>query len=131
MQKYWPLALLVPFCLLGCSQKAAKVGLKAQESNGVRIYISSDPDPLQTGDNTLIVKLMDIATNEPVVNANVTVSAYNELAGGGDRESGRSQGDGQYNVPVKLGIPDSYRLDVQVQRPSQPDSDATFSVTSE
>jgi hypothetical protein len=125
------LLLLMATMITGCSSRGTKVGIQAQESNGVRIYIAIDPDPPQAGDNKILVRLVDLASNQPIVDANVTVSAYNELAGGGDRESGRSQGDGEYDVPMKFGIPDSYRLDVEVQRTGQQDSDASFTVTAE
>lgn len=99
-----------------------------QDSNGLKIDLTAQPDPAQSGDNVFTIRLTDDSTGQPVVNANVTVSAYNQLAGGGDRESGRSQGDGTYNVPIKLGIPDQYRLDVEVQRPGHDDSDVSFTV---
>jgi len=115
----------------GCSKKPAKVGAVSADNNGLRITLTSLPDPPQSGANTFTIKLTDSASGVPVVNANVTISAYNDLAGGGDRESGRSQGDGSYNVPIKLAIPDKYRLDVQVQRPGHDDSDVQFTVESE
>jgi hypothetical protein len=127
--RYLILIVVTALILTACSSKGTKIGSKALISNGIRIGLTTDPDPPHSGDNKVIVRLLDAATGEPVVNANVTVSAYNALAGGGDRESGRAQGDGEYDVPIKLPIPDTYKLDVQVQRPAQPDADATFEVT--
>jgi hypothetical protein len=114
--------------LSGCSSEGTKVGVKAAESNGVRIEMTTSPDPMQAGDNVVMIHLTDMSSGQPVVDANVTISAFNELAGGGDRESGRSQGNGDYNVPIKLGIPDKYNLDIEVQRPGEQDSDATFTI---
>jgi hypothetical protein len=122
--------VLLTALLTGCSPKVAKVGTVAAISNGVRIELTASPDPPVAGDNTFVIRLADSTTGAPIVNANVTISAYNELAGGGDRESGRSQGDGSYNVPIKLGIPDTYKLNVQVQRPGHDDADTQFSITS-
>ena len=121
----------IPFLVLltpGCSSKGSKVGNLVSDSNGVKIELTSNPDPPIAGDNTFTITLTDDSTGSPVVNANVTVSAYNELAGGGDRETGRSQGDGIYDIPIKLGIPDRYKIDVVVQRPGHDDSNTEFMV---
>src|SRR5579862_995069 len=96
----WALAALVS----GCSNKLSPSGPVAQEKDGLHIQLVTDPNPAQVGDNTLTVTVTDGNTNAPVVNANVTISAYNKLAGGGDQETGRSQGNGVYNVPIKLPI---------------------------
>jgi hypothetical protein len=120
--------LLPALAICGCSPRASKVGTQVSDSNGVKIELTAYPDPAIAGANTFYVHVTDDDTGQPVVNANVTISAYNELAGGGDRESGRSQGDGTYMVPIKLGIPDRYNLDVEVQRPGHDDSDTTFTV---
>ncbi len=123
--------LAISILITGCSKKAAKITTLSTDNNGVKIALSSAPDPPQAGSNTFTVRVTDDATQAPVVNANVTISAYNDLAGGGDRETGRSQGDGTYNAPVKLGIPDKYKIDVQVQRPGHDDADAQFMVEAE
>jgi len=115
----------------GCSQKAQKVGDQVQDVDGLKIELTSDPDPPRTGVNNFYVRLTDDSSASPVVNANVTISAFNDLAGGGDRESGRSQGDGSYRVPITLGIPDDYKLDVEVQRPQHDDADVEFLVTAQ
>jgi hypothetical protein len=129
MSKLTLFLLLMSACLAGCSQHAPPIKTMTTDSNGIKIDLMSDPDPPLVGANKFIIRLTDDTTGAPIVNANVTISAYNALAGGGDRESGRSKGDGTYEVPITLAIPDSYKLDVEVQRPSQDDSDAEFDIS--
>lgn len=110
----------------GCSPRPQASGPVGQDSNGLHIQLATDPNPLRAGDDTLIVTVTDLATSQPVVNANVTITAYNKLAGGGDTETGRSQGGGVYNVPIKLPIADQYTATVTVQRLGKPDSSVQF-----
>jgi hypothetical protein len=113
-------------CMTGCSPRPQATGPVAQDSGGLHVVLTTDPSPLRVGDNTLIVTLTGQATSAPVVDANVTVTAYNQLAGGGDTETGRSQGNGVYNVPVKLPISDQYTASVTVQRLGKPDVTVKF-----
>lgn len=123
------LLLILLFTLLllpGCSPKPRASGPVSQDSGGLRIVFATDPSPLRTGDDTLIVTLTDESTNRPVVDANVTITAFNQLVGGGDTETGRSQGNGVYNVPIKLPIADQYMATVTVQRLGKPDVSVKF-----
>ena len=98
------------------------------ENNGVRVVAVCNPAPPRSGDNVFTFTVTDSGTGQPVVNANVTAGTFNKLTGGGDRQAGRSQGNGIYEVPIKFGIPDTYELDVTVQRTGQPDAQARFTV---
>ena len=121
------LAALVP----GCSDKLQPSGPVTHSAAGLNIQLATDPNPPQVGDNTLIVTVTDATTNAPVVNANITISAYNKLAGGGDQETGRSQGNGVYNVPIKLPIADQYTATVTVQRSGKPDVGIQFPIAAQ
>ena len=120
------ISLVVLPMLSGCSAKPGASGPVAQDSGDLHIVLATDPTPLRVGDDTLIVTITDQATNQPVVDANITVTAYNQLAGGGDTETGRSQGNGVYNVPIKLPIADQYMGTVTVQRLGKPDVSVKF-----
>lgn len=119
-------ALFLILSLPGCSPKPQATGPVAQDSGDLHIVLTTDPSPLRAGDNTLIVTVTNSATNQPVVDANITITAYNKLAGGGDTETGRSQGNGVYNVPIKLPLADQYMATVTVQRVGKPDATVKF-----
>jgi len=121
-------ALLAIFAAAGCSPKPEATGPQAADIGGLHIVLAADPSPVRVGDNTLIVTVIDSSTNKPVVDANVTVSTYNQLAGGGDQETGRSQGNGVYNVPIRLAIMDMYKTTVTIQRVGKPDVSAQFTL---
>jgi hypothetical protein len=129
----WAAVAIFAFLALisGCSNKLQPSGPAAQDKDGLHIQLVTDPNPAQVGDNTLIVTVTDSGTNAPVVNANITINAYNKLAGGGDQETGRSQGNGVYNVPIKLPIADQYTATVTVQRTGQPDVSAQFPIAAQ
>jgi hypothetical protein len=131
LKRTLPLLLILPFLIAGCSKKPSKIGTLSSDNNGLHIELTSLPDPPQAGSDTFTIKVSESASGAAVVNANVTVSAFNKLANGGDRETGRSQGDGTYSVPINLGIADKYTLDVQVQRPGHDDSYTQFKVDAE
>ncbi|HEX5323621.1 MAG TPA: FixH family protein [Capsulimonadaceae bacterium] len=117
--------------LSGCSAKVGPSSPVAQNAGGLHIQFATDPNPPRVGDNTLIVTLTDSKTNAPVVNANVTGAAYNKVAGGGDQETGRSQGNGVYNVPIKLPTPDQYTANITVEQIGKPDVSAKFPLSAQ
>ncbi len=120
--------LIFLMALPSCSEKKPWAGPLTQQDNGVVVQMSTLPNPPSVGDNTLIFNMHDAASQAPVVNADLTVSSFNQLAGGGDKETGRSQGGGTYNVPMRFGVNDAYTIDVRVQRPGQPDAEVKFTI---
>lgn len=82
-----------------------------------------------TGDNTFSVKIVDNTTLLSVGNANLSVTAdmlSPRLPG--SPVSGRSQGNGYYNIPVRLGVVARYNLAIQIDRPGHPTANVTFPV---
>lgn len=92
------------------------------------ITLSASP-PAHTGDNTFVVTLKDAASGAPVGNANVTATP--EMMSPrlpGTPTSGRAQGNGTYNVPIRLGVATRYVVALHVERTGHPAADASFPV---
>ena len=82
-----------------------------------------------TGDNTFSVKLVDDSTQTSVGNANLSATAdmlSPRLPG--SPVSGRAQGNGFYNIPVRLGVAAQYNLVIQIERPGHPPANVTFPI---
>ena len=77
--------------------------------------------PPHTGDDTLNLTLRDAATGAPVADANVTATP-NMMAPRepGQSNSGRAQGNGVYQVPLRLPIATQYDLQVEISRRGGP-----------
>jgi len=118
----WLAALL----LTGCSKPPPAVAHKTVGDLTVTLTASSPP---HVGDNTFSVTLADAVTHAPVGNANITANpemlSHN---GTGSPSSGRSQGNGLYQVPIRLGIATRYDINLHIERPSTPAADVSFPV---
>lgn len=124
----WPLALSVALTCAGCSRPAAPAAPPTKTVDRMVVSLTATP-PAHTGDNTFIITLSDAATQAPIGNANVTVTPQMlspKLPG--TSSSGRAQGNGVYNVPVRLGIATRYNIALHIERPGQPATDVTFPV---
>ena len=102
---------------------------RARDPDGQRADRPDDHDapPPHTGDDTLNLTLTD-ASGAPVGDANVTVTP-NMLAPRepGQSNSGRAQGNGLYQVPMRLPIATQYDLRVQIeQRNGRPPVTVSF-----
>lgn len=121
----------LPLLLLaaGCAAKTAPpdTALGAKTSAGLTATLATNPAPPQTGDNVLLLTLSDAATHAPVGDANVSATAQ-MLAPRlpGTPSTGRAQGNGLYQIPVRLGIATRYTVQVQVQRPAHPVAQFTW-----
>jgi hypothetical protein len=123
--------LAATLIIAGCSDKVAGPQRQIQIVQGVTIAASIRPglpqdsssastnDAAQTGDNTLIVQLNDATSNAPIPDANVTAAPSTDLINMQGTESGRSQGNGIYYIPIRFGVPDKYMVTVNVQRTGQ------------
>ncbi len=115
--------------LTGCSKPSPPVSSLQQTENGMTVTLSLSPMP-HTGDNTFVVTLRNSATDAPIGNANIT--AVPEMLSPrlpGASVSGRAQGNGVYNIPVRLGIATRYSLLLHIQRPGWKQADdIAFSV---
>ena len=89
--------------------------------------ITTVPAPPHTGDNTLVVDLHDAKTGTQIGNANITVAANMvSPVTPGQAVSGRSQGGGRYDVPMRLAIGTDYDADIHIDAPAEPSTDAHF-----
>jgi hypothetical protein len=123
-------ALLALVLVSGCNRPAPTPAKpSAQTAGGMTITLTTLPSPPHSGDDTLVVTLNDAQTNMPVGNANVTATAT-MLAPrtSGAAVSGRSQGNGVYNVPVQLGIATRYEVKLHIERTGQPPVDVLFPI---
>ena len=122
------IALGVAVTLAGCSRPSAPAAPASQTVGGLTITLTASPPP-HTGDNTFVVTIRDAATQAPVGNANVTATP--EMLSPrlpGTPTSGRSQGNGVYNVPVRLGVATNYNVALHVERTGQPAADVSFPI---
>ncbi len=99
----------------------------AQTSQGLSATLTTTPAPPHTGDDTLVFTLSDAATHAPVGDANV--SAVAQMLSPrlpGSAVTGRAQGNGVYQIPMRLSIATRYSVQVQVQRIAHPSATFTF-----
>ncbi len=124
-----PFVLLTLVFVSGCARTAAPTASSEQTVAGMKVALATSPSPPHSGDDTLIVTLADAGTNAPIGNANVTATAT-MLAPrtSGAQVSGRSQGNGVYNVPVQLGIATRYQIKLHIERTGQPAVDVLFPI---
>ena len=125
-------ALLTGLLALGgCAKRPSAPQRQMREEDGMVVSLTARPglpqdtgsatsgSGAQTGDNTLIVTLVDNRTGAPIPDANVSAYASTQLTGQQRAESGRAQGNGLYLIPIRFGVPDTYKVIVDVQRPGR------------
>ena len=77
----------------------------------------------------LTVTLADAATGMPVGNANITATPdMCSPVMRGVNTSGRAQGNGLYNIPVRLAVATQYLLTLHIERPGHAAADFSFSL---
>ena len=119
---------LAAVMLSGCSRTASPPTSASQTTSGMVVTLTISP-PAHTGDNTFVVTLAAAQTQTPIGNANITVTP--EMLSPrlpGSPTSGRAQGNGVYNLPVRLGVATQYRIDLKITRPDQTETDVSFPV---
>ncbi len=118
----WSLCFLL---LAGCSHPAPVV--KAQKTVGsLVVSLAADPPP-HVGDNSFQVTVTD--AQAPVGNANITADPQMLSQNGtGTKTSGRSQGNGVYLIPIRLGIATRYDISLHIERPGKPTADISFPI---
>jgi hypothetical protein len=129
------------FILAGCSSRVNGPQTQVRDVDGMLIQVSVRPglpqdagstDPnagAQVGDNTLTVTLQDDKTNAVIPDANVSAAPSTSLVDRQMAESGRSQGNGVYLVPIRFAVPDTYTVVVTVDRTAKFESEAQFTIT--
>lgn len=118
--------LAVTGALAGCSQTAAPKTLPRQTAGDTAITLTSGA-AAHTGDNTLSVTLADAATGALVGNANITATP--EMLSprmAGASTTGRSQGNGLYTIPIRLGVASRYSVALKIERPGKAAAEASF-----
>ncbi len=120
---FWLAALL----LAGCAKPTPpSVAHKTIGDLEVSLTASSPP---HVGDNMFSVTLADAVTHAPVGNANITANPEMlSHSGTGSPSSGRSQGNGLYQLPVRLGIATRYDINLHIERPGTPAANVSFPV---
>jgi hypothetical protein len=125
----------------GCSGHATGDQHQVQDVDGMTIAVSARPGlpqdqgaddssgAAQTGDNTLIVELRDDRSGAPIPDANLSAAPSTDLTGVQGAQSGRSQGNGVYFVPIRFAVPDTYQVTVLIDRTGHPESSAIFHIT--
>ena len=115
------------FLLAGCSKPIApSVSHKTVGDLAVSFTAATAP---HVGDNSFQVALADLATQSPVGNANITANPEMLSQNGtGSQTSGRSQGNGMYLIPVRLGIATRYDISLKIERPGKPAAEVSFPV---
>ncbi len=124
--KYCCLCLITLF-LAGCSKPAPPpVAHKGVGDLSVTLTAGSPP---HVGDNTFSVTLANSYTQAPIGNANITATPEMlSHTGTGSPSSGRSQGNGLYQVPIRLGVATRYDISLHIERPGSPPTDVSFPV---
>lgn len=106
--------------LTGCTKSTAPAAPTTQTVAGMSITVTP-PSPPHTGDDTVVLTLTDAATGEPVGNANITAEADAQAPRlKGASVSGRAQGNGRYEIPVRLPVVSNYEVLVTIQRVGRP-----------
>lgn len=114
--------------LTGCSRTAAPPPLLRLTAGSTTVTLTSG-SLAHTGDNTLAVTLADAATGMPVGNANITATP--EMLSPrllGASTTGRSQGNGLYTIPVRLGVASRYSIALKIERPGKAATEVSFPV---
>jgi|GEM_PF-1381067 len=119
--------LCAALLLAGCSKPAGPVVLHKTVGD-LAVTFTADPPP-HIGDNSFRVLVADTVSSAPVGNANITVDPEMlSHIGTGTKTSGRSQGNGAYLLPVRLGIATRYDISLHIERPGKPAADVSFPI---
>lgn len=103
--------------LLAACSSAVSTPTPAAES--LRISLTTNPDPLQSGNVELIVAVQD-TQDQPIDDARVFIFAnHRDMVGMGMEYDGVAQGDGWYKAMVNLGMDGRWRFTVQVNQDSE------------
>jgi hypothetical protein len=136
-------AALAIACLMlaGCSSRVTGPQRQVRDVGGMLIEVSVRPGlpqdsasaatstGAQVGDDTLVITLHDEKSNAVIPDANVSAAPSTSLVGSQRAESGRSQGNGVYLVPIRFAVPDTYTILVTVDRPAKSETSAQFTIT--
>jgi len=112
----------------GCSHPDATPAVAKKLVADLSVSFTTSPWPPHSGDSSGIVTIADAATGAPVDDASVVATANMEAPqSNGEPASGRFQGNGSYDVPLRM-IATTYTIDVHIERPGKPAVDAAFPI---
>ena len=122
-----PFALCFVLLLAGCSKPAPPaVAHKGVGDLSVTLTAGSPP---HIGDNTFSVTLVNSYTQAPIENAGITATPEMlSRSGAGSPSHGQPQGNGLYQVPIRLGVATRYDINLHIERPGSPAADVSFPV---
>lgn len=116
-------ALAVAVGACGCSQDHTQK-VQTQTVGDLTIQFTIQDWPPHSGDNTAVITVL--SNGQPVNDANVVATAnMTSPKLDGSPASGRFEGTGQYNAPLRF-VAASYDVDVKVVRINRPAVDVTF-----
>ena len=119
------LTIAVALSLTGCSHPMPSAA-PHQTVEGLLVTLTSGA-AAHTGDNTVTVTLTDAPTGASVGNANITASPdMRSPVMRGVSTSGRAQGNGLYNIPIRLAVATQYQLTLHIERPGHAAADVSF-----
>jgi len=114
--------------VFGCSPKPVTTDIK-EVVNGLNIEVTSNPPEPHTGDNDIELNIRDAKTGLPVVDANVAGTASMTAPNvQGPTQTGRSKGNGLYEIPVEYAAVSTYAISVQIDRPGHTTTDLNISI---
>lgn len=121
-------AFVFGLLLTGCVRTPPVLPPVTQQTNaGMTVALTSSSP--HTGDNTISIMVTDASTKSPVGNANVAATA--EMVSPrlpGTSVSGRAQGNGLYNIPMRFGVATRYNLTLHILRPGQATATVVFPI---
>jgi len=113
----------------GCSRSTQSQKVLTQTSGDVTVQFTvmgANGGPAHSGEDTAVVTVM--SNGQPVDDANVLATANMKAPKlAGSPASGRFEGNGQYNVPLRL-VATTYDVDVKIVRLNKPAVELTFPV---
>lgn len=109
---------LIGLWVAGCAPVEAPEGAIDGELGAVRFEIAFDPEPPTAGLVVASVVLTDLATDDPIEGAAVTVEPYMPSMGHGSGEVIVSEeGDGLYLAQWSFSMPGAWEVEVTVDEP--------------
>lgn len=121
------LAVVLLFAF-GCSQAKNVPAVATKQVGGLDVTFTTSPWPPHSGDITGIVAITDVATKLTVDNASVVASAnMTAPVANGSPVSGRYQGGGRYDVPLRL-VATTYNISIHIEQPGRTAVDVDFPI---
>jgi len=113
----------------GCSKSTQSQQVLTQTSGDLTVQFTvmgANGGPAHSGEDTAVVTVT--SNGQPVDDANVLATANMKAPKlAGSPASGRFEGNGQYNVPLRL-VATTYDVDVKIVRLNKPAVELTFPV---